>query len=283
MTTQTTLDKNSKSARGTLTRPRYAPGLLLEADDLTVAVDHASNLSSLLMRSLFGCGVICGLELTGTPICENRQLLLAVGCGVALDCTGHVIEVGRIEPFLIGDACTLPKPDVANIHWLAVRRREEKCSPRELVCAGDEDVVPMTHTRLVDGFELRLFAGQRPCACGCVSNRPDAPVAGNVTTATGNEQLAAGAGGAGAAVQPAAQPAAGPVRYIYSTGAGDCYEGHAGGICEGANRCGEGWVLLGMIDIRLAAGNQTISATIDHGYRRYVRPVLAPDPVAAKK
>jgi hypothetical protein len=48
------------SMKGSLIRPTYSPGLLLEDDDLTAGVSYTRGLTQLLFRSLFGCGVICG-------------------------------------------------------------------------------------------------------------------------------------------------------------------------------------------------------------------------------
>ena len=56
----------------TLVRPRFSPGLLLRDDDLKVGVDYTRELSRLMFRSLFGCGVICGLKVEASErIAEN--------------------------------------------------------------------------------------------------------------------------------------------------------------------------------------------------------------------
>ena len=77
----------------TLVRPRYSPGLLLRDDDLTAGVDYTRDLSRLLFRSLFGCGVVCGLTVSWKENCG--KLVVTVDAGVALTCSGDPIYVPK--------------------------------------------------------------------------------------------------------------------------------------------------------------------------------------------
>ncbi|MEI9852768.1 MAG: hypothetical protein WDN24_20060 [Sphingomonas sp.] len=55
-------DRLATTVIGQIERPLYAPGLILQDSDLTAAVDYTRELNRLLFRTLFGCGVICGLR-----------------------------------------------------------------------------------------------------------------------------------------------------------------------------------------------------------------------------
>jgi hypothetical protein len=46
----------------TLTRATFSPGMLLQHADLEQLNSYTRDLSRLLFKSLFGCGVICGLK-----------------------------------------------------------------------------------------------------------------------------------------------------------------------------------------------------------------------------
>jgi hypothetical protein len=59
----------AKRGTSTLVRPRFSPGLLLQDTDLNSAVDYGRRMLQLVLRNLFGCGVICGYEVTG---CVDR-------------------------------------------------------------------------------------------------------------------------------------------------------------------------------------------------------------------
>src|SRR5438874_7512870 len=78
-----------------LERPRYTAGLLLEDTDLTAAVKYTRDMSRLLFRSLFGCGVICGLDVTALLTCNGSKIEVTVASGIALDCSGNPIYVPK--------------------------------------------------------------------------------------------------------------------------------------------------------------------------------------------
>jgi len=82
--------KISKTSVGVLERPRYSPGLILEDSDLTAAVDYTRALNRLLFRSLFGCGVVCGLTVS---IGTDCGLQVTVAPGLALDGCGDPLHL----------------------------------------------------------------------------------------------------------------------------------------------------------------------------------------------
>ena len=55
-----------------LVRTRFEQGMLLQHDDLNQMIEYTQNLSRLMFRSLFGCGVICGLVVETKRECEKE-------------------------------------------------------------------------------------------------------------------------------------------------------------------------------------------------------------------
>ena len=51
---------SSIKGTSTLVRPKFGPGMLLQADDLDSLTTYTRELNRLMFRSLFGCGVVCG-------------------------------------------------------------------------------------------------------------------------------------------------------------------------------------------------------------------------------
>src|SRR5690349_7118341 len=82
--------RSADPVMGVLTRPRYSPGLILEDSDLTAAVDYTRELNRLLFRSLFGCGVVCGLKVS---LDEDCGLTVMVAPGLALDGCGDPLQL----------------------------------------------------------------------------------------------------------------------------------------------------------------------------------------------
>src|SRR5690606_16376980 len=95
----------SISGNGSLVRPQYFPGLLLEDEDLTSAVTYTQSIVRLALRSLFGCGVVCGLGVTAAFECERRKVKVTVQKGVALDCLGNLIEIPSAVDLVYDPEC----------------------------------------------------------------------------------------------------------------------------------------------------------------------------------
>lgn len=144
-----------------LERPRFSPGLLLEDEDLTAGVVYTREINRLLFRSLFGCGVICGLDVKAALTCEGRKLEVTVERGLALDCLGNPIHVPKAQRLTYDPDCVRLPPWV----WVTVCYVEKCCRPRDVSCTDDES--QPVHTRSHDGFEIRLYGEQPGCACSC--------------------------------------------------------------------------------------------------------------------
>ncbi len=146
------------SGASQLVKPNYSPGLMLQDDDLRQAVDYTRDLSRLLFKSLFGCGVVCGLKVTlDTGPCNGK---VVIHPGVAID--------GNGDPVQLKDAATIePGNDIPDETWITIRRSDIHCLKRDLACAADDDDTAMVTTRIRDGYEIRVVS-TRPEPCGCI-------------------------------------------------------------------------------------------------------------------
>jgi hypothetical protein len=178
---------------GSLSRPRFKPGLLLEDEDLTAGVDYARNMMRLMFRSLFGCGVVCGLEVEAELGCQGRKLSVKVHKGVALDGRGNPIEVPSTQPIEYDWDCEPPRWPI----WVTLCYAEKCCRPRDISCSIDGDASAI-HTRSLDGFEIRLYDKRPECACSC--QPPAAPATATGIACCGGDAATA------AAVQPTPAP-----------------------------------------------------------------------------
>lgn len=146
-----------QTVSGALERPRYSPGLILEDSDLTAAVDYTRDLNRMMFRSLFGCGVVCGL--TGTAD-EKCGLTVVVNPGLAIAPCGDPINVSREVKFVIDK----PDPNRTD-YWILLRNKQRTCENRAVMCDDDDDDAPNQPTRIKDCAEVSLAAELPDCAC----------------------------------------------------------------------------------------------------------------------
>jgi hypothetical protein len=144
-----------------LERPRYSPGLILQDSDLTAAVDYTSSLNRLLFRSLFGCGVVCGLNVEVSEVCG---LNVTVRPGLALDARGNPIELTNPETITIRKAHEKLTEGPSD-YWVLLHSRERSCEPRPLVCDGDEEGVTIQPTRIKSCAEISIVTCLPKCMC----------------------------------------------------------------------------------------------------------------------
>lgn len=243
-----------------LVRPHFTEGLLLQDDDLTAGVTYSRALSRMMFRTLFGCGVLCGLRVK-PPTLDCGMLKIEVEKGMALDCLGDPVELSRSATIAI-DVCKVTVDDEL---WIGLRQKEKCCAPRTAVCSPDEDEPASVCTRERDGYELCAFAQRPPCSCGCAAFAP--------VTATG--ETVAIAPSAVTATEPPAEtrPAPNtPCLCNQRTATGACYDKFYQGECP-CDCCECEWIVLAK-----ATSNDGVW-TVDHSVRRFVRPVLMSDPL----
>jgi|SRR5262245_38335668 len=232
----------------TLVRAKFGPGMLLQHDDLEQLNVYTRDLNRLMFRSLFGCGVVCGL-VVGTEV-KCGKVNVTVDSGLALDCQGDPIYVPQPQSIVLDEQCT---PDIPTPLWVVLCGTVKCCSPRTSMCASDEEEMASVCTREREYFEIRIVRARPPCVCGCPEPDPRDPV-----QAFFDDKCKC--------VNPAHK----------------CYADHYAGKC-GCNDDGAGCecdcVLLARLD-RTGSDPEHPIWTADHRVRRFVRPVLMRDPQA---
>lgn len=155
--------KYVKSVTGLLERPIYAPGLVLHDSDLTAAVDYTQSLNRMLFKHLFGCGVICGLEVKAS---EHCGLKIEISPGLALDGCGDAVHLAKPLSFTFDERESEKMVKSGNSIWVVLCGKEKLCAPRALVCDADDfdSVMQMTRARAM--AEVSLVFEKPECICG---------------------------------------------------------------------------------------------------------------------
>jgi len=225
-----------------LQRPRFSPGLLLEDEDLTASVDYTRNMMRLLFRSLFGCGVICGLEVRAALTCNHSKLKVAVGGGLALDCMGNPIHIPNEQTVTYDPDCKPLPPFV----WVTACYVEKCCRPRDVSCSSDDDS-HVVFTRTYDGFEIKLYDQRPDCACECKDKDPPPPKATHGPCCQDGDDAAA------AAKDAKMEDTQRTAEAVNQPPPNPCYDDHNKGVC--ACDCGCNCVVIGKIDTSFNAQN----------------------------
>jgi hypothetical protein len=227
----------------TLQRPRFGPGMLLQHDDLEQLSAYTREINRLMFRSLFGCGVICGLVVVPEEDCG--KFCVTVGAGLALDCCGNPVYVPKNITVVADENCD---PDLKSPLYVVLCGTTRCCAPRTSMCGTDDDETSSQCTRERDAFEIRVVRDRPKCACGCADPKP---YEGDEVTPS--ECLC---------VQPERQP---------------CYKDHYDGICD--CDCGECSGGSGDCSVLARLDRDKDGRWIaDHRVRRFIRPVLMRDP-----
>jgi hypothetical protein len=231
----------------TLVRAKFGPGMLLQHDDLEQLNVYTRELNRLMFRSLFGCGVVCGL-VVGTEV-KCGKVNVTVGGGLALDCQGDPIYVPQPQSIVLDEQCD---PNIPTPLWVVLCGAQKCCSPRTSMCASDEDESPSVCTREREYFEIRIVRTRPHCACSCPEPEPKDPPQ--------------------AALDDKCK-CANPEHKCYA----DHYAGKCGCDCDDGASCDCDCVLLARLD---RTGNDVEHPLwmADHRVRRFVRPVLMRDP-----
>jgi hypothetical protein len=221
--------------------------MLLHHDDLEQLNTYTRELSRLMFRSLFGCGVICGLAVKTDQKCG--KVFVTVEAGLALDCSGDPVHVPKEQRLSIDEECD---PSIPSPLWVVLCGTAKCCAPRTSMCASDEDEAPPVCTRERDGFEIRIVSKLPGCICGCRYGYPAYP---ETRCKCVDPDLA-------------------------------CYRDHYAGKC-GCNAgdgcdCSCECILLARLD-KGRTYDQDQTWMVDHSVRRFVRPVLMRDPLVQKE
>jgi len=255
--------QNTVTQTGALERPRYSPGLVLEASDLTAAVDYTRDLNRLLFRSLFGCGVICGLEVSVKLDCDllvtvNPGLALD-GCGDPVNLTGQAqIRLGKKTGVLQDDDHAPPRQ---TDFWVLACYKEKSCAPRALVCDSDDLDGGTQNTRTRSAVEISVLFEPPACICGC----------GTFASKPTRQELAVLASGAARNQRSRDEeyPGCHDAHYNDPSCPADCG-------CGTACSCGCCVLLAWVHWFEDDDGPRWV--VLHRGVRRFVRPALIPDP-----
>lgn len=261
-------DRHHKTVAGLIERPRYSPGLILQDSDLTAAVDYTRELNRTLFRSLFGCGVICGLDVSIDDTCEFK---VTVNAGLALDGCGDPIQVPAPATIVLTqkDNVMVPRggqaPDVKNF-WIVLCGKEKYCAPRPIMCDADDANGASQPTRIRSLAEISIAFKRPKCVCEC-STPEDDPSEAELDDLANRMLPPAATAAALAAEAGQAEP------YLP-----DCQAEHATSL---ACRCDCGECVL----LAWAHWFPTLGWGVLHrGVRRFIRPMLiAPDPIEDKR
>lgn len=233
---------NSIKGTSTLVRPRFGPGMLLQHEDLEQLTAYTRELSRLLFRSFFGCGVVCGLKVDFQRVCGKAGIVIS--SGLALDCAGDPVYVPGNPTLALDDGC---HPDLVGPLYVLLCGTTTCCAPRPPACPSDEDEAPAVCTRERDGYEIRIVKEKDlpPCRCSCLP------------------------GSEGKLVDDCqcADPS------------DPCYQRHYNGECgcdagTDCHDCCCDCIVLARLDKKQGSDDWTP----DHSVRRFVRPVLMRDP-----
>lgn len=249
---------NSIKGTSTLVRARFGPGMLLHHEDLEQLNTYTRELSRLMFRSLFGCGVVCGLVVTTEQKCG--KVYVTVGAGLALDCNGDPVYLPKDQRLAIDEECD---PNIPRQMWVVLCGTTKCCAPRPSTCGSDDDESPSVCTRERDGFEIRIVSERPKCICGCPEPENSAAAPGTNAVAPVTEDVCK-------CVKPELP--------CYR----DHYDGTCGCCCDGGPDCNCDCDCILLASLR-KTDNTEHPWTVDHRVRRFVRPVLMRDPQVEKE
>ena len=262
----------------------FKNGMIVTADDLGTAMMYPVSLMQTVNRAVFGCGVVCGFELKPDPeLCGRTapcdpcakegsdgntlaypNFIVQIGKGTALDCAGLPIEICKPQRFdLAPETCGCDTE--GGTVCILVRRVSAPEAPRG-DCCDPAGAVPAC-SRQRDHVEIRAFTRDKLPDHVCM-REPDRPSDDDC----GDQRASAptGASGATAANNPDNQ---GP-EVVVVTGTRrpslcDCLKS-----CGDCDCCGEGWVLLGCVE--LCAGGIKVESLVDnrpYQLRQWIKPI----------
>ncbi len=258
----TNLTIATKDGVSKLIKPKFGPGMLLRAEDLDLLKDYTRDLSRLMFRSLFGCGVVCGLVVEVDTDCG--MVVVTVHSGLAIACSGEPIYIPKDVTFPLHDDCDeVPQGEEV---WIMLCAKEKCCGPRTSICASDDEDSPSECTREKDWWEIRVVSNPPECVCSCIE--PEQPQQTPSIVAEGQQKS-----------NNIAQINAATTNNVdCKCATGPCYEEHYAGLCKchcgDCSDCDCKCVLLA----RTKRVNDTDDWDVDHSVRRFVRPVLMRDP-----
>ena len=222
---------------------KFKDGMIVTANDLEAAMRYPVSMFQTLVRSYFGCGVVCGMEFVPDPnaIKGEPSYVFCIKPGVALDCHGFPLALcSPVKIDLTPDPCS-PVETQQKV-CIAIRRYTSDEAPRD-ACACDTDDPRFQCTRVRDHVMIKAFLeGELNDLPGSLCAKPEDD--------DGEEQycepVEAEAGTAGNGIAALCE----------------CLK-----ACPDCDCCGDAWVLLGCVDLEAGKIN------FDLRRRKYVKPI----------
>jgi hypothetical protein len=149
---------------GQLRRPRYFPGQLVTAAELTADQTYFREIMRRHNRYLHGCGVVCGLEVLLTEDNSGQPQLL-VTPGHAISPQGDDIHVPEQQVVSLGAVGECVGPGEGQRRYLILRYIETPVCPVPPLPDHCMPVVGQQHSRLEAAFELQCTS-ILPTDCG---------------------------------------------------------------------------------------------------------------------
>lgn len=240
---QGTLPHRTKATR--FESVTFTDGMIVTADDLQTAMHYPAAMLKTVLRSYFGCGVVCGFELEADPDAGDcGTYALCVGAGVAFDCHGYPLELcGSVKLDLRGDPCDQSSRDVV----IAIRRATSDEAPHN-PCTCDTDDPRFECTRAREHVVVGAF----------LPDEIDDKFCRRVTSSTRSDQ-------GSDECEPPADENGGTVPPTPLEALCECLKD-----CTSCHCAAESWVHLGTVHV---TGDGIDKERFDLGPRRYVKPI----------
>lgn len=265
-----------KTQAGSTEAVQFTDGMLVTAEDLGAAMRYPLSVVQVLLKAYFGCGIVCGLELSTAataqpgpvnatangagarpPGCDVDYGLI-IGRGVALGCDGYPIELcGPLRLDLTPDPCRLDRS--AKQMFVAARRvTAAEAAARPCGCGSAADPSAQQCTRMRDHVLIQAFDEDHLPKDLCQTAAPKTGAGTQQPAGTPPQSAVTSPQPPTASPQPSAASPQGATPSLFDclTQCGEC-------AC-----CGDPWVLLGSVMV----GEQGLGA-IDITGRRYVKPI----------
>lgn len=136
---------------------KFNDGMIVTAEDLDAAMRYPASMLHTVLRSYFGCGVVCGLELKVKEAPGKRpNWVVCLERGVAIDCQGYPIELcAPIEIDLSPPECAC-EPPPAEICIAIKRTTSDEAAPD--LCGCDLDGPHYECRRVQDHIMIKAFS-----------------------------------------------------------------------------------------------------------------------------
>lgn len=113
---------------------KFTDGMVVEESDLTTAQQYPVDLMSTLFKAYFGCGIVCGFNVTMHPEPSGRTdktKCIKVHPGTAIDCHGYPFRLCE-EVIMKFEPKPCPESSEPVTIYIAARRKQEGEQGREI-------------------------------------------------------------------------------------------------------------------------------------------------------